>query len=146
MTTLSEKRIVDGSLPDVFAYVADFANVAEWDPGVVASRRIDEGPLGVSSRFAVTATFGGRTLDLAYEMTGYVENELAVLEVHSPRFDAVDTIRFRSVDDSQTEVDYTAEFTLKGVMRLVAPLLRGTFDRLAKKALDGLVANRRSSG
>ena len=50
---------------------------------------------------------------------------------------AVDTMRFRSVD-AGTEVTYTAEFTLKGRSRLLAPLLRPAFERLGTEAQTGM--------
>ena len=139
MITLHETRTIKRPLGEVFEFVAEFSTVAEWDPGVDASARITDGELGLGTRFAVTADFNGRLVPLEYEMIDYATNELAVLEVKSPRFDAVDTIRFKAVDDTTTQVDYTAEFTLKGFMRLLEPFLGGTFDKLGRKALDGLV-------
>lgn len=140
MISINEVRTINRPLPEVFAYVAEFSTVAEWDPGVDESSRISEGDLGVGTRFSVVANFNGRTIPLEYEMIRYVENELAVLEVESSRFDAVDTIKFRAIDDQTTEVDYTAEFVLKSFMRLLEPFLGGTFDKLGKKAMDGMAA------
>jgi carbon monoxide dehydrogenase subunit G len=139
MITLHEVRTIHRPLEEVFGFVAEFSTVAEWDPGVEASSRITDGELGIGTRFAVTAVFNGRRVPLEYEMTDYVANEVAVLEVAAPRFDAVDTIRFRAIDESTTEVDYTAEFTLKGMLRIAQPFLKKTFDDLGRKALDGLV-------
>lgn len=139
MITLHEVRTINRPLPEVFGYMAEFSTVAEWDPGVDESSRITDGDLGVGTRFSVIANFNGRTVPLEYEMIRYIENELAVLEVKSSRFDAVDTIGFRAIDEKTTEVDYTAEFVLKGFMRLLEPFLGGTFDKLGRKALDGLV-------
>jgi uncharacterized membrane protein len=140
MITLHEIRTINRPLSEVFAYVAEFSTVSEWDPGVDESSRLTDGDLGVGTRFSVTANFNGRTVPLEYEMIRYIENELAVLEVESSRFDAVDTIRFRAIDESTTEVDYTAEFVLKGFMRLLEPFLGGTFDKLGRKAMDGMAA------
>jgi hypothetical protein len=50
---------------------------------------------------------------------------------------AVDTMTFSSVD-AGTEVTYTAEFTVKGPSRLLAPLLRPAFERLGKQAQSGM--------
>lgn len=139
MITLNEIRTIHRPLAEVFAYVAEFSTVAEWDPGVAASHRLTDGELSVGTRFAVTATFRNRTIPLEYEMIRLVENQLVVLEVTSRRFDAVDTIKFSELDGNRTEVDYTAEFKLKGAMRVLEPFLSGTFDELGRAALDGLV-------
>lgn len=139
MIKLHEVRTINRPLEEVFAFVAEFSTVAEWDPGVDESSRITEGELGIGTRFSVLANFRGRTVPLEYEMTNYDLDQIAVFEVTSPRFDAVDIIEFRAIDEHTTEVDYKAEFTLKGFMRLVEPFLGGTFDRLGQKAMDGMV-------
>jgi hypothetical protein len=43
---------------DVAAYLSDFSTTQEWDPGVVEAQRLDDGPVGVGSRFRIV---GGAT-------------------------------------------------------------------------------------
>ena len=43
-----------------FDYIADFATSQEWDPGTAASRRLDDGPVGRGSRYALDVRMGGR--------------------------------------------------------------------------------------
>ena len=50
---------------------------------------------------------------------------------------SVDTMTFARTDGG-TEVTYTAEFTFKGLSRLLAPLLRPAFTRLGNDAEVGL--------
>ena len=140
MITIEETRDISRPVGEVFDFVADFSTTAEWDPGVVAAHRLDEGDLGVGNTFAVTVSFAGRELPLEYETTAYEPNELVVLEVKSNRFDGVDTIRFEPIDDSSTRVHYRADFELKGFMKLIGPFLGGTFDRVGTKAMDGMKA------
>ena len=137
---IDETRDINRPLDEVFAYVADFSTVAEWDPGIRSSRRIDDGELGVGSSFDVVATFNGREMPLVYEITKYEPGSLIVLETNAARFDGIDTIEFSAVDDTTTRVRYQADFAFKGFMRLVGPLLGGTFDKLGKKAMDGMKA------
>ena len=54
---------------ETFAYLADFANTAEWDPGVRKAESLTEGEPRVGSRYAVTSGFYGRAIDLEYEIT-----------------------------------------------------------------------------
>ena len=53
---------------EAFAYLADFSNVADWDPGVVSVHRVDEGPLAIGSAFEVVARFLGRDVPLTYRI------------------------------------------------------------------------------
>ena len=140
MIHIEETRVISRSLDEVFAYVANFANTAEWDPGIVQAHRIDDGDVRLGSTFAVTASFAGRELPLEYEITQYDPPGLLALATSSPRFGAVDTIHFESIDGETTRVRYEADFELKGVMRLAEPFLRGTFTKLGVKAMDGLKA------
>lgn len=140
MIHIGETRDIDRPLDEVFAYVADFANTAEWDPGITQAHRIDDGDVGRGSTFAVTATFAGRELPLEYEITRYDPPGLVVLATSSARFGAVDTIHFEAVGSGSTRVRYEADFELKGIMSLAEPFLRGTFTKLGVKAMDGLKA------
>jgi hypothetical protein len=48
---LIEQRWVERAQDEVFVYTADFSNIEDWDPGVVSSRRLGQGPVGVGSQF-----------------------------------------------------------------------------------------------
>jgi hypothetical protein len=67
----------------------------------------------------------------------FIPGERVQLYGENKTVTAVDTMTFRTVD-SATEVTYTAEFTFKGPSRLLAPLLRGAFDRLGTEAESGM--------
>lgn len=137
---LEEQRRITRPQGEVFAYVAEFSNSAEWDPGVDSARRLDEGPLGVGSRFHVEVKFGGTTSPMTYEILTYEPDRRVVLEGKGERVTALDDIRFRS-EDGVTVVDYTADLEFKGLLGLVAPLLSPYLKKnVGKKALDGLVA------
>jgi carbon monoxide dehydrogenase subunit G len=48
---------------EVFAYLADLDNVAEWQGGVTAAHRTSDGPMGVGSTAIVTRQLMGQRLD-----------------------------------------------------------------------------------
>ena len=68
MTTLTER--IDTALPidDTFAFVADFANSAIWDPGVATAERLDTGAVGLGSRFRLGVRLGGRVAPMEYRI------------------------------------------------------------------------------
>ena len=138
MIRIHEQRTIPMTQADAFDFVADFTNVVEWDPGITASAKVGNAPVGVGTRFDVVSKFAGRELDLTYVVEEWDSPNRAVLVTDTSRFTGRDTITFRSVDGG-TEIDYVAEFTFKGIMRAAEPFLGGTFDRLGKKAMDGVV-------
>ena len=139
MVTLEETRTVDRPQDEVFAYAADFENIEEWDPGVDSSRRVDDGPLGVGSKFELMYRFGPSRIPMTYEITEYEPSTRVVLVGTSDTLDTVDTIEFESVSDTSTEVDYRAELKVHNWVRFVAPLMGPVFNKVGEDAVDGLV-------
>jgi carbon monoxide dehydrogenase subunit G len=124
--------------PDqAFAYVADFTTVAEWDPGIHASQRLS-GEGGVGTVYEVQAEFRGKTMPFTYTVVSYEEGRRIVLDGVGEKATSVDTITFEPVAGGGARISYTAEFKLRGALRVAEPFLRGTFRALARKALAGL--------
>ena len=130
---------VQRSVEESFAYVADFTTVAEWDPGIHSSRRLS-GDGGVGSIYEVRAEFRGKTMPFTYTVTAFEQNRRIVLDGVGEKATSLDTIAFEPGADGRTRITYTADFRLKGAVRLAEPFLGGTFRTLARKALAGLAA------
>ena len=66
-------EIIETSLPidETFAFVADFANASSWDPGVATSERIDDGPVGLGTRYGLGIRMRGRVSPMEYRITAY---------------------------------------------------------------------------
>jgi len=122
-----------------FAFVADFANSMGWDPGVVSSSRIDDGPLGVGARFHLDVRLGRRVAPMEYRISVFESPGRVVLIGEGSGVSAVDDIRFER-DGTGTLVDYTADIRLGGALRFVQPFLGRAFARLGREALAGMQA------
>lgn len=140
MKQTTETRLVVGAVDDVFDYVADFQTAAEWDPGVESSRRVDEGPVGVGSRFDVGVRFAGRPLPMDYTVAAYERPHRLELTATSPSSTARDVITFEAVGDGATRVTWNLQVSLTGASRLAEPLMGPMLRRLGRVALDGLEA------
>jgi len=128
--------VAEKPLDAVFAYLCDFTTTTDWDPGTVATVRRD-GNGGVGTTYLNTSTFLGRTTQLTYVVEELVDHKLIQLRGENKTVIAVDTLTFRPVA-SGTEVTYAAEFTFKGLSRMVAPLLKPAFERLGNQAEAGM--------
>ena len=122
---------------EVFAYLADFSTTAEWDPGISAARRLDDGPLGVGNRVELDAGFFGRTITLIYETTLYEAPHRFIVRGESSTVVSVDEITVEA-DGTGSLVTYDAELTLKGVLKIFDPALSLGFGKVADKAIAGL--------
>ena len=136
------------SVEESFAYVADFTTVADWDPGIHSSRRVS-GDGGIGSIYDVQAEFRGKTVPFTYTVTAFEQNRRIVLDGVGEKATSVDTIEFEALpsagDGTGARITYTADFRLKGLLRIAEPFLGGTFRDLARKALAGLEAELRSA-
>ena len=134
---------VQKPLDEVFAYLSDFTTTTEWDPGTVTTvRTAGDGEVG--TEYENTSTFAGRQTRLIYVVEDLVPNRHIALRGENKTVIAHDSMTFRTTGDapalSSTEVTYTADFTFKGIARLVAPFLKPAFNRLGDEAETGMAA------
>jgi carbon monoxide dehydrogenase subunit G len=137
VTTLNEQIETTLPIEQAFAYIADFANAREWDPGVATAERIDSGPVGVGSRYRLGVHLGGRVAPMDYRISICEPPNRVVLVGSGSGVSAVDEIRFQRAG-AGTRIDYTADIRLGGIMRLVQPFLGGAFRTIARNAADGM--------
>lgn len=121
-----------------FDYLAEFSNVADWDPGVSKGRSVSPEPLEVGARFDVEASFLGRPLPLTYETIEIERPRTVTVRAESGTFSSVDTLSFEADPAGGTLVTYDADLRLKSALKLLDPLLGVAFNRLADQARDGL--------
>ena len=137
MTKLIETIATPLGRDEAFAYVADFTDQAEWDPNTVASKRVDEGTLGVGARFALDVKIGRKVGPMEYRITEYEAPSRVVLVGEGSGIWTEDTITFADIPEG-TQVDYVAEIKLSGLLGVVQPLLGRAFDGIAKGAVAGM--------
>lgn len=134
---------VQKPLEEVFAYLSDFTTTTEWDPGTVKTVRTS-GDGGFGTEYLNTSTFGGRQTQLTYVVTELVPNQRIALRGENKTVIAHDTMTFRRTSGGNattfTEVTYTADFTFKGIARLLAPVLTPAFTKLGNEAERGMAA------
>ena len=133
------KEVVQTNLPvnQAFAFIADFANTARWDPGTVDSKAVEGGDPKVGSRYALSVRVGSRVAPMEYEITALEPNERVVLAGRGSNVQALDDIRFTPTRQG-TRVDYTADIRLTGLWRLIEPFAGGAFKKIGREARQGM--------
>lgn len=139
MTRLHEVIETRLDQPTAFAFIADFANASRWDPGVATSEPIEAGQrqVGVGSRYRLGIRLRGKVSPMEYRITEHVPSSRVVLVGEGSGVSAVDVIEFQAIP-SGTRIEYTADIRLAGLLRLVQPLLGGSFAKVAHDALSGM--------
>ena len=124
--------------PDkAFDLLANFESVAEWDPGVSSSERVDEGELGLGSRFAVVAEFGPRKIPLTYVIRDWEPGVRVALEAVSNDFTSYDVISV-AASGHGSQVTYDALLSPNGWRRPFDPALQAAFFIIGRRAEAGL--------
>ena len=137
MTTLNERIETRLPIEAAFAYVADFVNSQEWDPGVATAERIDDGPVGAGARYRLGVHLAGRVAPMEYEISVFEPPNRVVLVGSGSGVSAVDDIRFQGAGTG-TRIDYIADIGLGGGLRLVQPFLGGAFAKIGRNAAGGM--------
>jgi carbon monoxide dehydrogenase subunit G len=127
-----------------FDHLADFATVADWDPGISEATLIAGEPGRVGARYRVVASIGPRRFPLEYVVLERVDPVdgapgHVVLFAEAGSFTAHDTITV-TPEGTGSQVRYDAVLTLKGVGRVMDWPLHLSFQVIGRRAEQGLRA------
>jgi carbon monoxide dehydrogenase subunit G len=120
----------------VFAYLSDFTNTNEWDPGTVRTVLVS-GDGGVGTIYRNTSRFMGHETELTYEVVDHRPDRVFALRGENSSVIAHDTMEIEPAGFA-SKVTYTADFQFKGLGKLVAPLIRPALKKLGDEAEEGL--------
>lgn len=121
---------------EVFDLLADFGNLADWDPMFDRSRRIDDGPLDVGARFAVTGSVAGRAVELDMEVVEYDRPRKIVLRGQGDGLTTTEDLRVEPTTEG-CEVTYRSEFETDKP-DLVDAASKPAFVAIGKRAISGM--------
>jgi carbon monoxide dehydrogenase subunit G len=119
----------------VFTYLSRFDRAEEWDPGVATAEMLTGLPVGLGTRFRLTARF--RSMPLEYEIVEFVAPERVVLRAETAFLRSTDTITV-GPEGSGTRVHYEAVLEAKSWARIADPFLAIAFRRIGDRAAAGL--------
>ena len=129
MIRLIESVNVDTPIDQVFDYLVDFSNAAEWDPGIESAVQVTPGPIEVGTEFDLVARFLGTTADMRYRIEEIEPGSRIVIRGVGARAKSIDTVRLSKVG-GQTQIEYQADLSMTGVARLFEPFLSGAMKKM----------------
>lgn len=129
MPTVSRTFSVSAPPERVVEYLKDFEHSTQWDPGTQSCERIDRGPVAEGAYWHnVSKIFGVRT-ELTYKLEELSERQVVFVgENQSSR--TVDTITVEP-QDSGSVITYVADHEMLGTAKLLSPLMKVIFEKLA---------------
>lgn len=123
------------------AYLADFANAVEWDPGTVTCVRNGDpsAPIHPGASWTNVSKVLGRETTLEYELTT-LEPDHVVLDGHNKTATSRDDIGVTAIDDGHSLIRYEATITFKGLARFADPLMSLVFRGIATETVRDMTA------
>ena len=123
------------------AYLADFANAVEWDPGTVSCVRDGDpaAPVAPGATWTNVSKVLGRETTLTYELVTLTGDHV-VLEGSNKTADSKDDITVTAVDERTSRIRYEATITFKGLAKLSDPLMALVFKGIADETVDDMTA------
>lgn len=141
MARYTTEIAVDAAPDVVFAFLEDFTNARDWDPGVADAERLDEGPIGEGSRFGLDLLVAGRTQRWVYVVERHQAPERVTFVTRTDRALGIDDVTVRPDGAGGSRVTWDATFRFTGLVgALVDPAFGLVFQRIAGKAVQGLRA------
>ena len=120
-----------------FDYLADFRNVAEWDPSISKVSLQSGTPGAVGAVYDVTMKAVGREMTIPYTAIEVQQPDRIRMRGETDALVSLDTITVANGAE-RVEVNYRAELELKGARKLADPVAELVLHRASDKARDGL--------
>ena len=120
----------------VFGFLTDLDNLPKWQTGVIQSKRLTDGPVRAGFRFAETAKVGPWKLDTVCTVTDLKPAERFAFEARSSG-----PLDYEGSFDLQpmaggTRLSVNGSARLKGLWRLLQPLLAGDLHKETRRELE----------
>lgn len=125
---------------EVFDYLADLRNLADWDPETDVVEQVSEGEparVGATFRLGVERRFMP-DLKLSYEVVEFQRAHRIAFRATGRGVDGVDTFTVRPTADGGSEVVYATQIELTGAMKLATPIAGAATKRSGEKTRAGL--------
>jgi uncharacterized protein YndB with AHSA1/START domain len=132
MEAIELSFVINRPVEEVFAYLANLENDAEWRREWVEANKTSQAPLGVGATFRLDGEMLGRRIPTVYEVIEYEPNRTAAWKAVSGPLPLTFRRIFEGVEGG-TQVTNRYEAELRGFLKLVKPLLMN----MGKHQLEG---------
>jgi uncharacterized protein YndB with AHSA1/START domain len=126
---------ISRSVEEIFAYMTDIGNFAEWNEQAGPSEQTSDGPVGVGATYRGSYDFMGRKMEWTSEITEYEPNRKMTQKVDMGVAVMGMSWLVEPVEGG-TKVTIISEGEMGGLGKLAGPLM----DRTMRKQMEGNLA------
>lgn len=134
---LQEDILIKASIEKVFAYLNEVDQRTNYIPMLSEVIMLDAPPIKVGSRYIEVATIAGQDLKTTYQVVAWEKDRYIKVKTIKSVFPIQAEMNL-SPSGAGTRIELALSFTLKGMYRLAAPLIRGIVQQQASDILDRL--------
>jgi hypothetical protein len=134
---LSASQVIQRPPTEVFRFVATehFQNHPKWDPAVTSITQTSPGPMGVGTTARLVRTDRGRRVEGSMEVTEYQPIRSFTEVSRFGPFTLHARATLAPVAPSSTRLELVIDTRARGVIRLLLPLMKGTFRKTMARSL-----------
>ena len=92
----------------------------------------------IGTSYDLEVEFNGNKMNMSYSITKYKSPHEVVLEGEGNIIKAIDSIKFKQLEDGKVEIDYEVNLTLKGWRRPFILFLYSSLNKLGRAAKSGI--------
>lgn len=137
---LQERITIKADRNRVFTYLNQVEKRTEYIPMLDEVILLDPPPIQIGSRYIEVATIAGRDLKTTYQVIEWEKDKRVKVQTIKSIFPIAAEMNL-SENNGQTIVQLQLTFTLKGIYRLGAPIVRGIVQQQAVDILRKLKKN-----
>lgn len=114
---------IEAAPADVFTYLSDLDNLAEWQSGVVSARRVDSGPMRVGSSARLTRDLVGQRLDVPLTVSEYEPPGRLGITTEASGVRVAAMLDLRPLDDGATDLLFAMEIRGSMLTSFMEPMI-----------------------
>jgi uncharacterized membrane protein len=137
MATISGSIEIDRPVEEVFDFVADERNEPNYNPDLLRSSKITDGPITVGTRFTAVHRSRGRPVEMTIEITECDRPHRFGSHTSMPGTDVRGVLTFEPIGD-RTRMRWTWEVRPSHLGWLLAPVVRAVGTRQERACWTGL--------
>jgi Polyketide cyclase / dehydrase and lipid transport len=145
MARVSGEILIGRPVEEVFDYVADQRNEPIYNPQMLQSEKITDGPIGVGTRFRATARSGRRPVEMLIEVTDFQRPSTFGSRTTMSSVEVDGGLTFEPVAGA-TRMRWSWDVSPRGPLRLFGPLVARLGRRQEQTIWSGLKAQLEGSG
>jgi uncharacterized protein YndB with AHSA1/START domain len=137
VSQITGEILINRPVEVVFDCVADERNEPRYNPALLRSDKVTDGPVGVGTRFHATHKSAGRPVEMAVEITAFDRPRRLASKTTMSWSEVEGELSFESVADS-TKMCWAWDVRPKGAANLLRPIMGVVGRRSERACWEGL--------